>query len=217
MTTAWQMLQSFQRPVMRPPSAGSLAAGHLPEQPEPLQANTAFRRVPSYESHWEAARGPSPEEFQRALSEEYRTTLAAIEVLIRRFLEHEGRLDRGISEQMDLEPSVPLQRLGETSSGLEEVYVFDDRSRVTEFIERNRLRNLLLQARAPLMDAFGETAIKRLSVLEDDEGSETLVCLTGMSGSVDEARLALRSFDRYWWLAHCGRAGGKLNFDFDLI
>jgi len=101
--------------------------------------------------------------------------------------------------------------------GLEEVYVFEERARVAEFVEQNRLRGLLLEARDPLVAAFGEAAVKKLSVVEDDEGSQALFCSIGISGSIDDARHALRLFDQRWWLAHCDKVSGKLNFDLDLI
>ncbi len=101
--------------------------------------------------------------------------------------------------------------------GLEDAYVISDRSTVAAFIEHNRLRGLLLQARDPLNAAFGETAVKRLMLMDDDEGFNTLTCLIAVSGDMHEARLALRSFDRRWWLVRSDQAAGKLNFDFDLV
>lgn len=100
---------------------------------------------------------------------------------------------------------------------LEKLYVFEDHSAVASFIRQNRLLELLLEAPDPLNAAFGEGAVKRLSLVEDDEGFSTLFCLISVSGNLDEARRALRSFDQSWWLAHCDKPAGKLNFDFDLI
>jgi len=101
--------------------------------------------------------------------------------------------------------------------GLEDAYVIDDRSAVAAFIEQNRLRGLLLQARDPLNAAFGEAAVKMLSLIADDEGCTTLFCLIVVPGDMREARLALRSFDERWWLARSDQAAGKLNFDFELV
>jgi len=101
-------------------------------------------------------------------------------------------------------------------SGLEDVYVIDDRSAVAAFIGKNRLRSLLLLARDPLNVVFGETALKRLAIVSDDEGFNTLFCLIAISGNVHEARQALESFDQRWWLDHCEQADGNLNFDFEL-
>jgi hypothetical protein len=100
---------------------------------------------------------------------------------------------------------------------LEELYVIEDRSAVAAFIMQNHLVDLLLEAYEPLNAAFGESAVKRLSLIEDDEGFSTLFCLVSVTGDLDEARRALRSFDQSWWLANCNRPAGKLNFDFDLI
>ena len=102
-------------------------------------------------------------------------------------------------------------------TGLEDGYVIDDRPAIAAFIGQNRLRGLLQQAREPLNAAFGEGTVKKLSLMEDDEGFETLFCLILIPGDMPKARLALRSFDEQWWLARSGQAGGKLNFDFELI
>jgi hypothetical protein len=112
------------------------------------------------------------------------------------------------------QPEIPNSMLKEE---LDEVYVFEDRFRVAAFIDQNRLSGLLLQAREPLTTIFGEAAVKRLSLIEDDEGCSTLLCLIAVSGALDEARRDLRSFDQRWWLAHSHEAAGKLNFDIELI
>jgi len=100
---------------------------------------------------------------------------------------------------------------------LEQAYVLEDRSAIPAFIERNRLLELLLEAREPLASAFGEATVKKLILVEDDEGFVTLFCSVLVPGSSDEARRALDLFDESWWLAHSHQAGGKLNFDFELI
>ncbi|MBI1956182.1 MAG: hypothetical protein HYS38_07285 [Acidobacteria bacterium] len=101
--------------------------------------------------------------------------------------------------------------------GLEDVYVIDNRSAVAAFIEQNRLRGLLLQAREPLDVAFGKATVRTLTLVQDDEGFETLFCLILFYGDMNDARLALRSFDQRWWLARADQAVGKLNFDFELV
>jgi len=100
---------------------------------------------------------------------------------------------------------------------LDQAYVLEDRTAIPEFIKRNRLLELLLEARGPLVSAFGEAAVKKLTLVEDDEGFVTLFCLVMVPGDLDEARGALNSFDETWWLPHSHEAGGKLNFDFELI
>ncbi len=106
---------------------------------------------------------------------------------------------------------------GSTLRTLEQAYVLEDRSAIPAFIERNRLLELLLAAREPLSSAFGEGTMKKLTLVEDDEGFVTLFCYVLVPGGLEEARRALDSFDESWWLAHSHEAGGKLNFDFDLI
>jgi len=100
---------------------------------------------------------------------------------------------------------------------LEEAYVLEDRSAIPAFIKQNRLLEHLLEARGPLTSAFGEAAVKKLTLVEDDEGFVTLFCLILVPGSLEEASRALNSFDESWWLARSGQVGGKLNFDFDLV
>jgi hypothetical protein len=106
---------------------------------------------------------------------------------------------------------------GSVLAVLEQAYVLEDRSAIRTFIERNRLLEPLLEARGPLTSAFGEAAVKKLTLVEDDEGFVTLFCLIQVPGGLEEARRALNSFDESWWLARSGQVGGKLNFDFDLV
>lgn len=96
-------------------------------------------------------------------------------------------------------------------------YIFEDHSAVTAFIEQNRLRGLLEQAREPLNAAFGEAALKKLTLVTDDEGFKILFCLVRVPGDMQEARRALRSFDQRWWLGRSAQAAAKLNFDFELV
>ena len=105
----------------------------------------------------------------------------------------------------------------QTLKALEQAYVLEDRSSVSAFIQRNRLLEFLLEAREPLAAAFGQETVKKLTVVEDDEGRVALLCLILVSGNLGEARRALDSFDENWWLARSGKHGGKLNFDFDLV
>ena len=100
---------------------------------------------------------------------------------------------------------------------IDEAYVMENRAAVVHFIEENRLRRLLLGARESLKLKFGGKSIKKLSIFIDDEGFETLYCIVYLSGDLQQARHALRAFDRDWWLCHAKRAAGKLNFDFALI
>lgn len=107
----------------------------------------------------------------------------------------------------------PVQDL----EALDEVYVWDDRPSVLRFIEEAHVRGLLLDARQALDDAFGKDAIKSLSLVQDDEGFETLFCLVRTRAQLEIATHALQVFDESWWLARSAEAAGKVNFDFDLV
>ena len=104
------------------------------------------------------------------------------------------------------------------SKALEQIYVLGDRRQILAFIKQYRvIEDLLLQAKEPLNIAFGQESVKKLKLLEDDEGFVTLFCLILVPGGLHEARQGLGSFDESWWLARSGKVGGKLNFDFELI
>jgi hypothetical protein len=100
---------------------------------------------------------------------------------------------------------------------LEDTYVIENRREVSQFVEENQLGGLLKQARDPINKAFGEKAVKTLTVVEDDEGFRTLFCLVMIPGDMQEARNALKAFDEEWWLQYSPKVSGKLNFDFELI
>ena len=106
---------------------------------------------------------------------------------------------------------------GTSLRGLDDTYVVENRSMVVRFIEENRLLGMLLQAIKPLNTHFGERSIKMLSILSDDEGSETLFCLVATTGGLQQNRQALRAFDEDWWLSRAKQAAGALNFDFILM
>jgi len=117
---------------------------------------------------------------------------------------------------------IPYSLLEEPPAGpalrsLEQMYALEDRPATLAFIKQNGLLGPLLEARGPLTSAFGEAAVKKLSLVEDDEGFVTLFCFVLLPGSLEEARRALNLFDEQWWLTRSHEAGGKLNFDFELI
>lgn len=174
----------------------------------------AFKRIQVSETPRETSTYYTPEAFRYMFETDRRDIISFID-------EGTSRLAEGPRPVRDTAPiefsSRNASRRETLRADLERMYVVDEKPRVLEFVATNKLRALILQARKPLITAFGETAIKRLSIVEDDEGEETLFCLVGFSGALDEARRALRSFDEQWWLDHCGEAHGKLNFDFDLI
>ncbi len=114
----------------------------------------------------------------------------------------------------ELEQAVPSPQ---HADALDEIYVWEDRPSVLRFIEENRVRDLLLDARHALDEAFGNDAIKSLSLVRDDEGFDTLFCLVRTRSELEIATRALQAFDERWWLACSEEAPGKLNFDFDLV
>jgi hypothetical protein len=101
-------------------------------------------------------------------------------------------------------------------TSLDAFYVIDNRPAVAYFIQVNRLDGLLLQARKPLSEAFGDVT-KRLSLVSDDEGFETLFCSVITTAPLEDARRTLAAFDDNWWVDRSGQVVGKLNFDFELI
>lgn len=104
----------------------------------------------------------------------------------------------------------------DATRGLDDTYVLDNRQVVSKFIAENRLHNLLVEAKEPLKERFGAATVKTLSLVSDDEGFESLVCLVTASGTLHENLNALRAFDREWWLGQINNAGGRLIFDFQL-
>lgn len=109
-------------------------------------------------------------------------------------------------------------RLEFVLEGLEETYVLDDRSAVCAFLNRHRIvKDLLIEAQVPLNTSFNHLTVKKLMLVEDEEGFVTLFCIILFPGGVEEARRALHTFDDSWWLIRSEKARGLLNFDFDLI
>lgn len=121
---------------------------------------------------------------------------------------------RAVGEVRKLEQAMPPAELVEP---LDEIYVWDDRPSVLRFVEENHLRGLLLEARQALDRAFGNEAIKTLSLVRDDEGFDTLFCLIRTRSELEVATRALQEFDERWWLQRSAEAHGNLNFDFDLV
>jgi len=210
-----------EQPRVPPPSAPrpipTWLSGQSTEQPKPSAATAPFKSVQWQTRSQRVSPYLSPREWEEAYVIEYHAIVGAIDERIG-FLEHPKPPERA-HEFQHFPWGVPHRGLRQDLAlkELEQAYVFEDRSAVAAFIERNRIRELALEAREPLNAAFGGAAVKKLTLLEDDEGFTTLFCLVLIAGDMRAARLALRSFDEHWWLARSGQAGGKLNFDFELI
>jgi len=221
MSASPQFTNCFEQPRVSPPPAPPPAASWLHIQPteqrKPPAHTAPFKRIQLQMSDWQVAPDFPLLGFQHAYVTEYRAAVLALDEEIR-LLEHPKPPEQvGELQYVQWERSYREARQDLGLKELEQAYVFEDRSAVAAFIERNRIRELALEAREPLNAAFGGAAVKKLTLLEDDEGFTTLFCLVLIAGDMRAARLALRSFDEHWWLARAGRAGGKLNFDFELI
>jgi len=110
-------------------------------------------------------------------------------------------------------PPLSIAENTDSPSDLEAIYVIEDRPAVASFVGENRLRTLLLEARAPLDAAFGSETVKVLQLVTDDEGFTELFGLVMWPGSVERALEARAAFDRNWWLDRGTESAGKLNFD----
>jgi len=98
-----------------------------------------------------------------------------------------------------------------------EFVVTTDRDEMNSFVVSNRLLHVLLDAVPHVVAAFGESSVKTLGIVQDDEGERTLYCLVAFPGTLDEAQRSLDFFDHSWWLNHARAFGLKLNFDFELV
>lgn len=96
-------------------------------------------------------------------------------------------------------------------------FVVVNRRATRKFIQDENLLDVLLQSEKHIGAAFGESSVKTLTIVEDDEGHRTLFCLVAFLGTLEEAQASLRTFDRNWWLNRAHKFGSKLNFDFELV
>jgi hypothetical protein len=106
---------------------------------------------------------------------------------------------------------------GRHEEQLNQSYVIDNRDAVNPFLAANHLHSLLREALPHLEAAFSNSTVKTLSLVTNDEGSQTLFCFVMWKGKMEAARAALRAFDESWWLTNSGKIADKLNFDFELI
>lgn len=221
MSALLQSMNRVEQPRMLPPCEPRLQGAWIGEQPtqqpKPPEHASPFKYIDWKTLNRQFIPGSAFKAIDDAYVIEYRAMMDALNQQIR-VLEHPKPMEQvGEFEYTQWERPNQEARQDPPLKELDEVYVFEERTAVAAFIERNRVRGLLLQARDPLITAFGEATVKRLSLIEDDEGFDTLFCLIAVSGDIHEARRALRSFDQRWWLARSGQAAGKLNFDFELV
>ncbi len=126
---------------------------------------------------------------------------------------HKSPVSSGIS---DLRPNTQ-PRAGLDADVLNRQYVMFKAETIRKFVSEHRLRSMLLEARKHLDKAFGNEAIKKLEIIRDDEGSETLFCSVIVRDNLRQAKVALRRFDDEWWLERIGKVAGTLNFDIELV
>jgi hypothetical protein len=128
-------------------------------------------------------------------------------------------------QHRDMRPSNqlrPLNSLHEMpvysgADALTSRFVIVNRRATRKFIQSQNLSDVLLQSEKHIDAAFGQSSVKTLTIVEDDEGHQTLFCLVAFPATLAEGQAALRSFDRNWWLNCARRFGSKLNFDFELV
>jgi hypothetical protein len=212
-----QFTNYVEQPAPPPPSAAAWLREQVPEQRTPPEHAAPVKYVPLYFQSWQILPDYMLQRFQDACVTDYRAEVAALDKRIRPLTDAVRPEQVGELQHIQREGPYREARRDLVPEELEQLYVFEDRSAVTAFINRNRLRRLLLEARGALNAAFGEAAVKKLTLVEDDEGLRTLFCLILIPGDMRAARLALKSFDECWWLVRSGQAGGRLNFDFELI
>jgi hypothetical protein len=91
-----------------------------------------------------------------------------------------------------------------------------NRSIIEVLEEEPALYTLLLEAVRPLHNAFGERRLIQIRVQFSDDDSLLKVAVQLPADFGDDPELALRSFDRDWWVDNCHRSGGALVFDYEI-
>jgi hypothetical protein len=110
-----------------------------------------------------------------------------------------------------------MPRISATND-LESLYVIDNHAAVDAFLQQHRsVTTLLLAAPEALNTALGESSIRVLKLLCDDDGGKSLFCYIMIASDLPTAMRALQAFDEDWWLARCAQVAGRLNFDVELI
>jgi hypothetical protein len=103
-------------------------------------------------------------------------------------------------------------------SALRQSFIFQTDAAVTSFLSDHRsIPQLLLQAVPYLHRCFGADKIPSLRIDSDEAGSRILYAVVPWECSVREARVALKSFDDQWWMAHAFQALGRLTFTYELV
>ena len=100
---------------------------------------------------------------------------------------------------------------------LTEIYRFRREHQVKSFLEEHEyLAPLLIEARQPIRQVFGEKTPVVLEVFHDPDSEEDeseLFALIQTNLPVEKARMLRSQLDEEWWLANSARADSRLNID----
>jgi hypothetical protein len=97
-------------------------------------------------------------------------------------------------------------------------YVLPSDTSVIEFLKSHRtLPALLLEAAPKLKKFFGDRTVFLLTLMADEEGSETLYGVALWPGALADAIAALAQFDEDWWLPRANQGMGYLSFTYELV
>jgi hypothetical protein len=92
----------------------------------------------------------------------------------------------------------------------------DDRTIIELLAAERALYSLLLDAVAPLRQAFGDKRLIYIRVQSSDEDSILKITVRLPAHFGDDPEGALQAFDEAWWLNNCHRSRGTLVFDYEM-
>jgi hypothetical protein len=123
-----------------------------------------------------------------------------------------------VSHAYSYEQTGPNRDYAGQLRSVQQHYTTLDPSRVIIAVleEQPALYTLLIEAVRPLHNAFGERRLIQIRVQSSDDDSLLKVAVQLPADFSGDPELALRSFDRNWWLDNCQRSGGALVFDYEI-
>ena len=102
--------------------------------------------------------------------------------------------------------------------GLGQRYIVESSDEVLQFVRvRPNAVTVLLEASAHIDAAFGPERLRAIRLVRDDSEGSSVFGIIFWPGSAQSGDAALRRFDEQWWLRNCHRAGGAVNFNFELV
>lgn len=114
-------------------------------------------------------------------------------------------------------PRLDIRQHEEQIRSLQQFYAVEgSESELMEILaEQTSIYSTLLDAVAPLEEAFGKPRVLTLHVLST--GDEAMLkAAVQLPEAFDDPDGALRRFDLAWWLSNCQRSGGMLAFDYEI-